>query len=170
MSDNCIYYPLRTAAEVVFVENALADFRMMQGDASTTQRVRITKDQWKKMTLAKKLSIIESEWTIEKLQDIAPWAMGVETVLAILDRCAQAPNTWFYFKDAAKSVGLDYFQARGQLQALGKMTAGRLDGMQWPMVAEPNPPDGGGLAYMMSQTVATRWLTVRAAQKAPNPS
>jgi len=158
-----IYFPLESAAEVSFVESALADFRLRRQSElqEAPTDLPLTKEQWKHMTVSEKLDYIDKEWSLDALRDIKPWILSNATVLAVMDLCAEAPNTWVFFKAACKVARMDSSQGKGQMQALTKKTVNQMGKQTWPMVANATPPGGGGLAYMMSPAISDLWKAVR---------
>jgi hypothetical protein len=162
-----LFYGLQSIDEAVFVEKALAEFRLKLRDSVVEPPLvssMIGKEDWEKMTLAEKLACIDHLWTPDKLRDIKPWILEVDTVLAVMDLCAQSPKTWVLFKTACGFAGMEHSQGRGQMQALTKKTSNQMGISAWPVVVNKTPPGGGGLGYMMSDTIAHRWREIRKEQ------
>jgi len=155
-----ILYPLRSASEVVFVDQALLKFRA--GEENTSEGLDLSKMEYSHLTHAQRLTVIAHEWSLDSLREIKPWVLHNETVLAVLDLCAANPETWITFKAACKAASMIGPQGRGQMQALTKKTRNHLGKRSWPVVANAAPPGVAGLGYYMSKVIADRWKQVRA--------
>jgi hypothetical protein len=90
----------------------------------------------------------------------------LEGLIAVLDTCAQSPDTDVAMLEVAASIGMASKQLAAQMGSLSKDTKRLFGRITWPISVRYQ--DGGQAIYSMNRTVAEWWLSARNLVEQPN--